>query len=191
MTWIRFVMLYFFMTVLKAACQTLSKAFLKSMKIWHTSCWCRRYFSQRICRLKICSVVLSPALKPACSSVMISAYGFNLFIMIFSMTLLGWLMRLIVRQFWRCYRLPCLGIVMTEDLVHGVGHSPVRQIWSQIVVRVAITPSQPAWTSSAGMSTPADFPSFSDCTAASTSLRMMEWSSPVCSGDSSVLMDLR
>ena len=179
MTWIRLApMLYLFMVAHKAACQTLSKAFLKSMKIWQTSCWCRRYFSQRICRLKICSVVLSPALKPACSSVMISAYGFNLFIMIFSMTLLGWLMRLIVRQFWRCYRLPCLGIVTTEDLVHGVGHSPVRQIWSQIVVRVAITPSQPAWTSSAEvLSTPADRPFFSDCTAAS--LRRMVCSSSV------------
>ena len=48
------------------------------------------YFSQRICRLKICSVVLLPALKPDCSSTIIfSACGFNLFSMIFSMTLLG------------------------------------------------------------------------------------------------------
>ena len=35
MTWIRFVLvLYFFMVAHKAACQTLSKAFLKSMKTW-------------------------------------------------------------------------------------------------------------------------------------------------------------
>ena len=35
MTWIRFVlMLYFFMVVHKAACQTMLKAFLKSMKTW-------------------------------------------------------------------------------------------------------------------------------------------------------------
>ena len=35
MTWIKFVlMLYFFMVAHKAACQTLSKAFLKSMKTW-------------------------------------------------------------------------------------------------------------------------------------------------------------
>ena len=35
MTWISFVlMLYFFMVAHKAACQTLSKAFLKSMKTW-------------------------------------------------------------------------------------------------------------------------------------------------------------
>ena len=35
MTWIRSVlMLYFFMVAHKAACQTLSKAFLKYMKTW-------------------------------------------------------------------------------------------------------------------------------------------------------------
>ena len=35
MTWIRFVlMLHFFLVAHKAACQTLSKAFLKSMKTW-------------------------------------------------------------------------------------------------------------------------------------------------------------
>ena len=31
---IRFVLMYFFMVAHKAACQTLSKAFLKSMKTW-------------------------------------------------------------------------------------------------------------------------------------------------------------
>ena len=47
---------------------------------------------------KICYVVLHPAPKPACSSAMnFSACSFNLFNMIFSMTLLGWLIRLIVR----------------------------------------------------------------------------------------------
>ena len=89
-------MLYFFMVANKAACQTLSKAFFKSMKTWQRSCWCWRYFSQRMLRLKICTVVLLPALKPACSPAMIfSACGFNLFSMIFSTTLLGCLMRLI------------------------------------------------------------------------------------------------
>ena len=44
-------------------------------------------------------------------------------------------MRLIVRYFWHCYGLPFLGIVMTKDWVHGVGHSPVCQILSQIVIR--------------------------------------------------------
>ena len=57
-------------------------------------------------------------------------------------------------------------------------HSPVCQILLQIVVRVVITSSPPAWTISAGtLSTPADFPFFSYCTAASTSLRKMGWSS--------------
>ena len=126
-------------------------------------------------------MVLLPALKPACSSAMIfSTCGFNLFSMIFSMTLLGCLMRLIVRYFWHCCRLPFLGSVMTKDWVHGVGHFPVFQILLQIVVRAVITSSPPAWTSSAGMLlTPADFPFFNDCTAASTSLRRMEWSSSV------------
>ena len=69
---------------------------------------------------------------------------------------------------------------MTKDWVHGVGHSPVCQIVLHIVMRAVITSSPPAWTSSAGMlSTPADFPFFSDCTAASTSLRRMGWSSSV------------
>ena len=46
-----------------------------------------RYFSHSMRRLKICSVVLLPALKPACSSAMIfSVCGFNLFSMTFSMT---------------------------------------------------------------------------------------------------------
>ena len=67
MTWIRFVlMLYFFMVAHKAACQTLSNAFLKSMKTWCRSCWCWRYFLQRMHRLKICSVVLLSALTEAC-----------------------------------------------------------------------------------------------------------------------------
>ena len=65
---------------------------------------------------------------------------------------------------------------MTEDWVHGVGHSPVCQILLQIVVRAVITSSPSDWTSSAGMLlTPADFAFFNDCTAASTSLRRMGW----------------
>ena len=62
--------------------------------------------------------------------------------------------------------------MLTKDWVHAVGYSPVCQILWQIVVRAVSTFSPPACTSSAGMlSTPADFPFFSDCTAASTSLR--------------------
>ena len=67
------LILYFFMVAHEAAFQILSKAFLKSVKTWWKSCWCRWWFSQRILRLKICSVVLLPALKHVCFSAMISA----------------------------------------------------------------------------------------------------------------------
>ena len=53
-----------------------------------------------------------------------------------------------------------------------VGHSPVFQILLQIVVRMSVMASAPAWINSAGMlSTPADFPIFSALTAASTCSR--------------------
>ena len=69
---------------------------------------------------------------------------------------------------------------MNKDWVNGTVHSLVCQILSQIVVRAVITSSPSPWTSSAGMLfTPADFALFSDCTAASTSLRRMGWSSSV------------
>ena len=70
------LILYFRMVAHKAACHTLSKAFLKPMKTWYRFCWCWRYFSHRILRLKICSVVLLPALNPACSSAIISSACF-------------------------------------------------------------------------------------------------------------------
>ena len=74
----------------------------------------------------------------------------------------------------------------------GVGHFPVCQILLQIAVRAVITSSPPALISSAGMlSNPSDFPFFSDCTAASTSLRRRD-GHPLClSGDSPVRMDLQ
>ena len=82
----------------KAACWVLSKAFVKSMKTWWRFCWCWSYFLQSILKLTICSVVFLPALKPDCSSAMMfSACGFNLFSMIFSMSLPGWLVRIIVQ----------------------------------------------------------------------------------------------
>ena len=74
MVWTRFeLIIYFRMVAHKAACHTLSNAFLKSMKTWYRFCWCWRYFSHRILRLKICSVVLLPPLNPACSSAIISS----------------------------------------------------------------------------------------------------------------------
>ena len=45
---------------------------------------------------------------------------------------------------------------------------------------LVVTALPPAWTSTAGMlSTPADFPFFSDRTAASTFLQKVEWLSSV------------
>ena len=70
-----------------------------------------------------------------------------------------------------------------------VGHSPVFQILLQIVVRMSIMASPPAWTNSAGMlSTTADFPIFSALTAASTSSRRIGYysSSGIC-GQSSII----
>ena len=69
---------------------------------------------------------------------------------------------------------------MSKDWVHGVGHSPACQILLQIVARAVLTYSPPASTNSAWMfSTPADFVFFNDCTAASTALRRLGWSSSV------------
>ena len=66
----------------------------------------------------------------------------------------------------------------SRSCLHCCGHSRVCQILLQIVMKVVITSSPPAWTSSAGMLlTPADFPFFSDCTAASTSLQRIGRSS--------------
>ena len=68
---------------------TLSKAFLKSMKL----CRC---FSMRTLQLNICSIALRPALKPACSSASSpSAFAFRLRITR-NITLLGCLTRLVV-----------------------------------------------------------------------------------------------
>ena len=80
---------------------------------------------------------------------------------------------------------------MTEDWVHGVGHSPVCQTLLQIVVSLVITSSPPAWISSAGMlSTPADF--VSSMIILQPPLLCEGWGghSLCLSGDSSVLMDL-
>ena len=75
------------MVVHKAACHTLSNAFSKSVKTWYKSCWCWRYYSHRILKLKICSEVLIPALSIACSAaIILSAWGFSLFKIHFRMT---------------------------------------------------------------------------------------------------------
>ena len=81
--------------------------------------------------------------------------------------------------------------VMTKDLVHGAGHSPVCQILLQIVVRAVITSSPPAWTSSAGCCR-LHLTSLSSMIVLQLPLLCEGWGGrPLClSGDSSVLMDL-
>ena len=91
------LMLYFSMVAHKAACQTLSKAFLKSRWLSRRG---RRsgkiaevllvleIFLTKDSQVKICSVVLLPALKPACSSAVIfSACDFSLFRMMFTLAI--------------------------------------------------------------------------------------------------------
>ena len=129
--------------------------------------------------MKFCSVVLLPALKPACVSAMIfSARGFSLFSMIFSMT--AWVAdEADYSVVLALLQVAFLGKCDDQGLGSGVGHSPVCQILLQIVVRAVITSSSPVLTSSAGMLlTPADFPFFNNCSAA-TFLRRMERSSSV------------
>ena len=82
------LMLYSRMVAHKAACQTLSNASFKSRR--HGKGFAGvAGISQSIRRLKICSAVLLPALKPAYSSLISSACGFSLFRRILSMTSLG------------------------------------------------------------------------------------------------------
>ena len=117
---------------------------------FHTGFWGWR--SVLWCFLRLWT---QPVLQPIISS----AWGLSLFKIIFSMTLLEWLMRLIVLYFWQSCKFPFLGSVITSDWVHGVGHSPVLQILLQISLKTSIMVSPPAWTSSAGiLSTPADLP---------------------------------
>ena len=61
-----------------------------------------------------------------------------------------------------------------RDRIQGYGYSPVLEILSQMTVRALIMVLYPSFINSAGMlSSPADFPSFSNSTAASTSSRTM------------------
>ena len=73
---IRFeLILYFRMVAHKAACHTLSKAFLKSVMTWYRFFQCWKYFLHRILRLKICSFGASSGSEPSMS---FSNYFFSL-----------------------------------------------------------------------------------------------------------------
>ena len=101
----------------RPACQTFSHTFLKSMKFWNRQHWCCRCFSVIF---KICSTVLRPGLKPAWSSASSSsALALSRLRITQSITLLGWLIRLMVRQFLHCLRWLFCGKGMRNDCVHS------------------------------------------------------------------------
>ena len=91
------LMLYFFMVAHKAACQTLSKPSWSLRRRGRSRAGAGDIFTEDS------SVEDLFYGAPFCSEACLffgnffSAYGFNLFSMIFSINLLGWLMRLIVR----------------------------------------------------------------------------------------------
>ena len=68
------LILYFHLKAHKAACHTLSKIFYNEdmVQIWLTL---EKLFTQgsKVERLEICSVLLLPAVNPACSSAIISS----------------------------------------------------------------------------------------------------------------------
>ncbi|KAH3720154.1 hypothetical protein DPMN_063048 [Dreissena polymorpha] len=108
--------------------------------------------------LKICSTVLLAALNPVCSSSSSSsALLFNLLRMMRIITLLGWLLRLMVRLFSHSLRLPFLGRGMTRDWVNSLGHFLSSQIFWQNTVVSAVVASPPCLIRSEGtLSTPGD-----------------------------------
>ena len=162
------LVLYFCMVAHKSGCYTLSKTFLKSMKTWNRFCCCRRYSIQGS-EVEDMFCGASSGSKP---SLFFSKYFFSL----------GFkpIQDNFQHHFAGMTDETDSSIVLEELQValfrvcnnHGVGHSPVLQILLQISVKTFIMVSPPACTSSAGiLSTPADFPFFSDTTAISTSSR--------------------
>ncbi len=130
----------FLRTYHKPSCQTRSNAFLKSIKLWYRSCWCCMCFSISNRMLKICSVVLLLSQKPACSSARTcSAFCFSLFRRTISITLLGWLIKLMVLWFWQSLRFPFLGSGITSDWVHCFGHCLISYILWQITVNTQVS----------------------------------------------------
>ena len=101
------------------------------------SCWCWRYFLERISKLKICSVVFLPALKPACSSaIFFSAFGSSLFSMIFSM--------LSSPSFKRMFYLfiYCIYMIVHVNVCHGRAGSvsPKKASFDRVVLLKLIYP---------------------------------------------------
>ena len=138
MAWTSSSVLKLLRTCHRHVCQTLSNAFLKSMKLWKRSRLCYRCFSMMTRLLKICSTVLRPGLKPACSSTSsFSALAWSQMRISRSMVLLWWLIRLMVQCFWQCLWLSLFGKGMTSDCVRFFGHFSVCKIFLHITVRTA------------------------------------------------------
>ena len=151
---IKVILMNFRMAVDKAARQAVLQAFFfKSMITFYRICWCLKYFSYRILRLKITSVVLSSS-EP---SVFFNDYFFC-FVPVqddFQPDLWGWCFFL-----QKNARLLFLGCIIISDRVHEIDHSPVLQILLQFSVKTSVMDYLPAWTNSAGiLFTPTD-PSF-------------------------------
>ena len=121
--------------------------------------------------LKICSVVLLPALNPACSSASISS-AFPLSLFKVTQHDLVWVTDEANGRFCNfcSLKFPFFGNGMIMDLVHSLGHSFVFQILWHSVVRTFIISGPPCLSCSAGMlSALGDFPHFSIRNASSTS----------------------
>ena len=133
------------MTCHRPAYQTLSNAFLKSVKVWNRSLWyCCRCFSMTPRLLKMWSAVLRPDLKSAwSSSSSSSALALSRLRITWSMFLPGWLIRLMVREFWHYLRFPFFGKGMMNDCVHSFGHSFVSQIFWHTAVRTVVMATPP------------------------------------------------
>ena len=135
------------------------KHVLEVYEVWNRSRWCCRCFCMMTRLLKICSTVLRPDLKPACSSASSSsAVALSRLRTTQSMVLLGCLIRLMVRQFRHCLILLLCGKCRKSNCVHSFGHSCNSHTFWHIAVRTVVVASPPFLSSSEGMlSTPGDF----------------------------------
>lgn len=77
--------------------------------------------------------------------VKLSACVFSLLSRILSITLQGWLMRLMVQYFWQFWSLYFFDSVINSDCVHVEGHWPVCQILLQILVSMLMVMLLPPW----------------------------------------------
>ena len=109
----------------------LCQSLVEAIKLRNRSCWWYRCVSMMTRLLRICSTVLRPGLKPACSSASsFSALALSRLRITWSMILLGCLIRLMVwgRLFFFLY---FCGKGITSDCVHFFDHSFVSQIFWQ------------------------------------------------------------